>query len=66
MENNRTIVIESDSERRTQLVHLLHASGFTVTVAAAHASVLLDTLRGPRGEEGVGRRPVAQMERRSP
>ncbi len=64
MENNRTIVIESDSERRTQLVHLLHASGFTVTVAADLASVLLDTLRGPRGEEGERRPTLAEIERR--
>ncbi len=66
MENNRTILIESDSERRTQLVHLLHASGFTVSVAADLAAALLDTVRGQRGAaEEAGRRPtLAEIERR--
>lgn len=66
MEDNRTILIDSDSERRTQLVHLLHASGFTVSVAADLATVLLDTVRGQRGAAGEAeRRPtLAEIERR--
>lgn len=66
MEDNRTILIDPDSERRTQLVHLLHASGFTVSVAADLATVLLDTVRGQRGAAGEAeRRPtLAEIERR--
>lgn len=64
MENNRTILIESDSERRTQLVHLLHASGFTVSVAADLATALLDSVRGQRGAEHDARPTLAEIERR--
>lgn len=66
MENNRTILIDPDGERRTQLVHLLHASGFAVSVAADLAGALLDTVRGGRGAPGeTERRPtLAEIERR--
>lgn len=64
MEDNRTILIEADSERRTQLVHLLHASGFTVSVAADLASALLDSVRGARGAEPGARPTLAEIERR--
>lgn len=64
MENNRTILIESDSERRTQLVHLLHAQGFTVSVAADLATALLDSVRGQRGTDAGARPTLAEIERR--
>ncbi len=63
VEDNRTILIESDSERRTQLVHLLHAQGFTVSVAADLATALLDSVRGQRGAEAGARPTLAEIER---
>lgn len=66
MENNhRTILIDPDSERRTQLVHLLHASGFAVSVAADLAGALLDTVRQRAGPGETERRPtLAEIEHR--
>lgn len=63
MEDNRTILIESDSERRTQLVHLLHAQGYTVSVATDLGAALLDAVRG-RGAETSARPTLAEIERR--
>lgn len=65
MEQNRTIVIESDPQRRSQLVQALSAAGFEVSAAADLLGALLDAVRaGATGEHAERKPTLAEIERR--
>lgn len=65
MEPTRTIVIEPDPQRRSQLAQTLSASGFEVSVAADLLGALLDSVRASAGSEHPDRKPtLAEIERR--
>jgi DNA-binding NtrC family response regulator len=65
MESTKTLIVESNPERRDRLAHLLKESGFEVSVAADMAAAILTMLRGGERNGEAGKKPtLAELEKR--
>jgi DNA-binding NtrC family response regulator len=65
MESAKTLVVESNPERRDRVERLLHESGFEVSVAADMAAAILTMLRGDARNGETGKKPtLAEVEKR--